>query len=357
MTFSTPIQTTVPTPLRPLSVSVVIPTLNEERNLPYVFARLPRNITEVVLVDGGSTDRTVEVARELWPDLVVVHQTRTGKGNALACGFNACTSDIVVMIDADGSTDPAEIPRFVAALVGGADFAKGTRFASGGGSDDITALRRLGNAGLNGLTNLMFRTRYTDLCYGYNAFWRHLVPDLDLPDTEAPSPVDGSRIWGDGFEIETLINIRVSGHGYRVHEVPSHESLRHFGESKLHAVRDGWRVLRTMFSEYRRSRGTRRPAPSTAIASTATVGATRWLDQDSATPAVRPSLALAGEAHGYPVNTRRPRHDDWVSRDEDNGHEDNGNEYDGDDRDDDRAVATVTYLGAGRIPAPRAARS
>ena len=260
MTHSTPTHVTLVPPPRPLSVSVVIPTLNEERNLPYVFARMPRNVTEVVLVDGGSTDRTVEVAGELWPDLVLVRQTRTGKGNALACGFAACTSDIVVMIDADGSTDPAEIPRFVAALVGGADFAKGSRFASGGGSDDITALRRLGNAGLNGLTNLMFGTRYSDLCYGYNAFWRHLVPDLDLPDPQAPSRVDGRRSWGDGFEIETLINIRVSAHGYLVHEVPSHESMRQFGQSKLHAVRDGWRVLRTMLAEYRRLRGTGRPA-------------------------------------------------------------------------------------------------
>src|SRR6187551_4137081 len=107
------------------SVSVVIPTLNEERNLPHVFAKLPDGITEVIVVDGGSVDRTVAVARELRPDVVIVQQTRTGKGNALACGFAACTSDIIVMIDADGSTDPAEIPLFVAKLVAGADFVKG----------------------------------------------------------------------------------------------------------------------------------------------------------------------------------------------------------------------------------------
>src|SRR5690242_20914204 len=107
------------------TVSVVIPTLNEERNIPHVFADLPDGIDEVVLVDGGSVDRTVEVARELRPDVVVVQQTRTGKGNALACGFAACTSDIIVMIDADGSTDPREIPLFVRQLVDGADFVKG----------------------------------------------------------------------------------------------------------------------------------------------------------------------------------------------------------------------------------------
>src|SRR3712207_2249590 len=98
------------------TVSVVIPALNEERNLPHVFAKLPADIDEVIVVDGGSVDRTVEVARELRPDVTIVQQTRKGKGNALACGFAACTGDIIVMIDADGSTDPGEIPQFIAAL-------------------------------------------------------------------------------------------------------------------------------------------------------------------------------------------------------------------------------------------------
>src|SRR5919205_1270645 len=94
------------TKIKSPSVSVVIPALNEERNLPHVFARLPRDVAQVILVDGGSRDRTVEVARELWPSIVVVQQTRTGKGNALACGFAECNSDVIIMIDADGSTDP-----------------------------------------------------------------------------------------------------------------------------------------------------------------------------------------------------------------------------------------------------------
>src|SRR5690606_9134837 len=126
----------------------------------------------------------VEVARELWPSVKVVRQTRTGKGNALACGFLAASGDVVVMFDADGSADPAEIPRYVDALVAGADFAKGSRFAPGGGSDDITRVRRWGNSGLHLIANLAFRTRFSDLCYGYNAFWRDLVPVLDLPSVE-----------------------------------------------------------------------------------------------------------------------------------------------------------------------------
>ncbi|MEU8611846.1 glycosyltransferase family 2 protein, partial [Actinoplanes sp. NPDC048791] len=236
----------------------MIPTLNEERNLPHVFAKLPDGIDEVIVVDGGSRDRTVAVARELRPDVVIVQQTRTGKGNALACGFAACTGDIIVMIDADGSTDPAEIPSFVAELVAGADFVKGSRFDKGGHSHDITKLRKLGNDGLNLVVNVLFKTRFTDLCYGYNAFWRRVVPTLALPDPALPRPTDGSKLWGDGFEIETMINIRAAADGMKVGEVGSVEHARIHGQSNLNTFRDGFRVLRTIFSEYGRMRRQRR---------------------------------------------------------------------------------------------------
>jgi glycosyltransferase involved in cell wall biosynthesis len=247
------------------TVSVVIPTLNEERNLPHVFASLPAGIDEVIVVDGGSVDRTVAVARQLRPDAVIVHQTRTGKGNALACGFAACTSDIIVMIDADGSTDPAEIPLFVEKLVAGDDFVKGSRFDRGGHSHDITRLRKLGNDGLNLVVNVLFGTRFTDLCYGYNAFWRRVVPVLDLPDTSLARPTDGSKLWGDGFEIETMINIRAAVDGMKVGEVGSIEHARIHGETNLNTFRDGARVLRTIFSEYGRMRRNRRSARRTAV--------------------------------------------------------------------------------------------
>jgi hypothetical protein len=228
-------------------VSVVIPALNEARNLPHVFAQMPKNIHELILVDGHSLDDTVRVARELWPEVRVVMQTRTGKGNALACGFAAATGDIIAMVDADGSADPGEIPRFVSALAAGADFAKGTRFAKGGGSHDITRLRSLGNHALSNLVNLCYGTRYTDLCYGFNVFWRRIVPDLGL---DATSPPAGSGpLWGDGFEVETLINVRVAAAGLAVAEVPSFEYPRIYGVSNLNAFRDGLRVLRTILYE------------------------------------------------------------------------------------------------------------
>jgi glycosyltransferase involved in cell wall biosynthesis len=216
-------------------VSVVIPALNEAENLPHVLPRLPAGLHEVIVVDGHSTDGTIEVARRLRPDIRVVLQSGKGKGNALAAGFAAATGDIVVMLDADGSTDAAEIPRFVAALCNGADFVKGSRFAQGGASSDITWTRRLGNRGLNALVNALYGTSYTDLCYGYNAFWTRCLPYM--------------RVDCDGFEVETLINVRIAKGGLVIHEVPSYERDRIHGRSNLNAIRDGGRVLRTIARE------------------------------------------------------------------------------------------------------------
>jgi glycosyltransferase involved in cell wall biosynthesis len=232
-------------------VSVVIPTLNEARNLEHVFTALPPGLHEVIVVDGWSVDGTPDVARRLRPDVRVIDQTRTGKGNALACGFAAATGDIIVMIDADGSTDPAEIPSFVTALAEGADFAKGSRFAAGdgAGSGDITLLRTLGNRMLGLAVNTMYGTRYTDLCYGYNAFWARHVPVFGL----AAEGTSGGRVWGDGFEIETLLTLRAATAGLAITEVPSFEHPRIYGESNLNTFRDGCRVLRTILTEWLRA--------------------------------------------------------------------------------------------------------
>jgi glycosyltransferase involved in cell wall biosynthesis len=237
---------------------VVIPTLNEAKNLPYVFSRLPEDLYEVIIVDGHSVDDTVAVARQLRPDVRIVHQTRRGKGNALACGFDAATGDVIAMVDADGSADPSEIPRFVRALLGGADFAKGTRFAPGGGSSDITRLRRLGNRVLGGAVNLCHGTHYSDLCYGYNVFWAKYVEVLGLDITSPPSRRGDGRLWGDGFEIETLIHMRIADEGLRVAEVPSFEHSRIHGVSNLDAFSDGLRVLTTILVEHRHARSRHR---------------------------------------------------------------------------------------------------
>ena len=261
-------------------VSVVIPTYNEARNLPHVFSLLPADLHEVIVVDGHSVDDTVATARSLRSDVRVVHQNRRGKGNAMACGFAAVTGDIVVMLDADGSADPREIPRFVAALTSGADFAKGSRFINGGGSDDITRMRAWGNRWLNRAVNVLFGTRYSDLCYGYNAFWAHCLPDLALDVVDRGRT---SKLWGDGFEIETIINTRVAKAGLRIVEVPSFEFARIHGQSNLNTWRDGVRVLRALLVE--RVNGTGRAAR-------------RRTSIDVAADAVAPAGVATGAATG-----------------------------------------------------------
>ena len=241
--------------IRKTKISVVVPAMNEEKNIGQVLTELPDGLHEVILVDGNSKDGTIEAARQAYPEIRVTSQSGRGKGDAFRTGFAAVTGNLIVMLDADGSADPAEIVRFVEALEAGADFAKGSRYMEGGGSADITKLRSVGNTVLSGTANMLHGTEFTDLCYGYNAFWARCLPfiSLDVP----------------GFEVETLINLRMASAGLKIVEVPSYEKLRMHGESNLNTFRDGFRVLGTIFREARRRR-TLRPerayAPSPELA-------------------------------------------------------------------------------------------
>ena len=225
-------------------MSVIIPTLNEVGSLAWVLEQLPEWVDEVVLVDGLSTDRTEALARRLRPDVVVVHQHQRGKGAALRAGFAAASGDIIVMIDADGSTDPREMGRFVEALKDGADFVKGSRHMKGGGSADFTQLRAAGNKAFVLMANTLYGSQFTDLCYGYCAFWRRDLDKLGLT--------------ADGFEIETQLVLGAVKAGLEIREIPSFELERRAGTSNLNAARDGIRVLRTMLG-----RDARRPGGAT----------------------------------------------------------------------------------------------
>jgi len=228
------------TKVRMPKVSVVIPSLNEARNLPFVLPRLPKWVHEVILVDGHSTDDTIEVARRLWPGIRVVEEQRRGKGVALRAGFALAAGDIIVTLDADGSADPAELNAFVGGLLSGADFVKGSRFMQGGGTTDMELYRRIGNWLLTAAVRTAFGGRYTDLCYGFNAFWADVIPEI-TPDC-------------DGFEIETQMNVRALRARLSVVEIASFELPRYTGVSKLNTFRDGWRVLRTILYERVRDR-------------------------------------------------------------------------------------------------------
>jgi RNA polymerase sigma factor (sigma-70 family) len=257
------------------SVSVIIPARNEAANLAHVFAALPLWVDEVILVDGHSADDTVAVTRALYPQAKVITQPGKGKGDALQAGFAAATGEIIVMIDADGSTDGREMIRFVSALVAGADFAKGSRFSSSGGSDDITGVRRYGNWLLGFLVNRMFGTHFTDLCYGYNAFWARHLDVMELSN-------------GPGFEVETLMSIRAAKAGLKIYEVPSYEWPRISGESNLRAVRDGWRILMVIMREW--LRGSRKRGPRKLAADPASDSVTSGIMAEIAVESYRGHL-------------------------------------------------------------------
>lgn len=222
---------------RGVLVSIVIPAHNEAENLPHLLPRIPKWVHEVILVNDHSTDDTEEVARKLLPTLRIVNNQSElrGKGAALQVGFASVTGEIIVMMDADGSSDPGELPRFIRALLEGAYLAKGSRFIGDGGSSDFTRLRRFGSRVLIGITNVLFGVRFTDMFCGFNAFWKDC---LDFFDIDC-----------NGFEIEALLHLRVLKSNLEIAEVPSFEHARMHGASKFRTFRDGWRVLKMIVRE------------------------------------------------------------------------------------------------------------
>jgi hypothetical protein len=267
------------------TVSLVIPTRNEARNVADVLARLPKMITEVVLVDASS-DVTKLMATSSRSDIRIIGEPAPGKGNALRAGLAAARGDVLVAMDADGSMSPEEIPRFVHPLEHGFDFTKGSRFMAGGGSLDITPTRRAGNRALVEAANILLGVRYTDLCYGFFALRRIFLESLDLRST--------------GFEIETEIIVRAQLIGLRIAEVPSVELPRRNGESSLRAVRDGTRVLRTLLTERRLQRAAGGAAGSSGESSSEA----KWNGAISGTNGRRPG---SGERSSRPMERSRAR--------------------------------------------------
>jgi glycosyltransferase involved in cell wall biosynthesis len=208
-------------------VSVVICTLNEAKNLPYVLPYIPDWVDEVILVDGHSTDGTIEVAKRLRPDVKVYYQPNRGKGDALKYGVKKAEGDIIVTLDGDGTYDPAEMHKFVEAILIGNDFAKGTRFK--GGAPHMPAHRRMGNKILALTANLFFSSRYTDICSGYYAFKKDALQKVNLTS--------------NGFEMEQELFVKIVKTKLKVAEVPHSYKRRLYGTSKTKDLIQGIKDL------------------------------------------------------------------------------------------------------------------
>ena len=216
-------------------VTALICALNEEDCLPHVLPKIPAWVDEILLVDGHSTDNTLELARKLRPEIKTLHQPGKGKGDALKCGIEKATGEIIVTLDADGSTDPEEMVKFIEQLLQGSDFAKGTRFL-GKHPRNRPWYRSLGNRVILTTFNLLFSKRYTDLCSGFNAFWKSSIIKI------YPWP-------SDGYENEPFINCRAVKRGLKVIEVPHADSGRICGKIKECALRQGPKAIKTILRE------------------------------------------------------------------------------------------------------------
>ncbi|HEX8463502.1 MAG TPA: glycosyltransferase family 2 protein [Abditibacterium sp.] len=220
-------------------ICVVIPTLNEAATIAAVIAGVRPFCDEILVIDGQSSDETLQIARDLGAR-VEVFEPR-GKGLALIEALRLVKHPITVFIDADGSHDPADIPALVAPILAGkADMTIGDRWS--GGSDELHGdmnkwLRRSGSRLLTMLVNLRFRAHLIDIQNGFRALRTLIGRQIGLN-----SP---------GFTIEQEMAMKFLAGGFRVQNVASHEYARQGGEAKLNLRREwfpfGIVVLRHLF--------------------------------------------------------------------------------------------------------------
>jgi glycosyltransferase involved in cell wall biosynthesis len=216
-------------------IEAIVPTINEGHAVTEVLIELRRFTDRILVIDAYSKDKTVEIAESLGAKVVM--QNGMGKGSALREAFDCVNSDIIVILDGDGSMKPEEVPLLLKAMTPGVDVVKGSRFLPGGGSEDLSLLRTLGNLFFVSLVNWLWSTNYTDLCYGFGAFRSSALNRL------CP------RLESINFEIETEMFIKAKKLGLKVVEVPSIEYRRKHGKSNLNFVKDGFRILRTIIRE------------------------------------------------------------------------------------------------------------
>jgi len=205
--------------------------MNEDKNLPHVLPKIPAWVDEVLLVDGHSSDNTMSVAKNILPGIKVLCQPGKGKGNAIKYGVQNAKGEIVITLDADGSTDPEDLPRFIQPLIDGYDFTKGSRLTNGR-PKNMPQYRWIGNKILSITFNILYGARYTDICSGYNAFWKTAFSRLKLHD--------------DGFEMEQIMLAQARKVHLKIIEVAHYDAGRIGNESKVSGLKQGfidWLVI------------------------------------------------------------------------------------------------------------------
>ena len=218
-----------------LKITALFCTKNEEENLIHILPRIPEWVDEILIIDGHSDDKTVGVAKELCPRAKVLQQFHDGKGEALRYGIEQASGDIVVTLDADGSTNPEDMIDFITPLKNGYDYAKGSRFLKM--IPHKKPLHRIiGNWIITMTFDVLFFRRYTDFCCGYNAFWKSSINRVNL-------------VSFSYFADEPLINCRVRKSGLKVIEVACIDEGRIGGESKSPSWRQGFGAIKTILRE------------------------------------------------------------------------------------------------------------
>jgi glycosyltransferase involved in cell wall biosynthesis len=216
------------------AVSIVMPCLNEEETVAVCVEKargwLERSGIpgEVLVVDNGSTDRSVELAAAAGAR--VVHERRRGYGQAYLRGFAEARGEYVVMGDADDTYDFSDLDAMIEPLDRGADMVLGNRFAGGIATGAMPwAHRYVGSPIINAVIRLFFGTRIGDSQSGLRAFRR------DVPDRLG--------LRSSGMELASEMIVSAARSGMSIAEVPAPYAVRR-GDSKLNTVRDGWRHLR-----------------------------------------------------------------------------------------------------------------
>lgn len=220
-----------------MKVTLLVPVINELEGMKAVMPRVrPEWVQEVLVIDGGSTDGSVEYAREQgWRVLL---QKSRGITYAYQEAVPQATGDVIIPFSPDGNSVPEAIPALLDKMREGHDMVIASRYLPGARSEDDDALTALGNRLFTGMINLLFGGGYTDSLVMFRAFRKEIVGDF---------PPGLPRAG-----LEPILAIRCAKRGLKVAEIPADEPKRISGARKMHPFLNGLDILKLIFLEWRR---------------------------------------------------------------------------------------------------------